>query len=72
MSRTESGRLRTPPAAFAYVEPPDIPEGVTLDAYRRAHRRARQPDLQAPPSRRLLALLTYPIRLFLYDSGLRR
>ena len=32
------GRLQLMPVppSFAYVDPPDVPDGVTLDAYRRA------------------------------------
>jgi len=50
------------PAAFAYVDPPDVPEGVTLDAHRRA-------DPPAPRRHFLIAVLTYPIRLLLHETS---
>jgi hypothetical protein len=55
------------PASFAYVDPPDVPEGVTLDDYRRAGSRPADPP--APRRDILLAVLTYPIRLLLHQTG---
>jgi len=52
---------------FNYCEPPDVPEGMTLAEYRRAHATKRKPGWRA----RLLSLMDIPAGPRLEQRALR-